>query len=104
MTPAAELPNQRRLAGLPGWELVSAGVADLTAGRESIAALLVASASTRLAGVGVTWPVVEAPDVPERLFLLIAAEVGDRRAHGRYNALRRRLASFLRAVTYARPD
>jgi len=32
------------------------------------------------------------------LYALIAAEVGEGRAHSRYNALRRRLAKFLRAA------
>jgi hypothetical protein len=85
-------------AGLPGWELVSAGVADLDAGRETIAAMLVASASVRLRRVGVILPPRSVDDPHARLYDLLAREVGEAAAHSRYNALRRRLLSFLRSA------
>jgi hypothetical protein len=88
---------------LPGADLVGAGLTDLASGRESVESLLVALAATRLRRLG--YPVPEAPsatDRPElRLYALLEAEVGPARAHGRYNALRRRLASFLRAAAGA---
>lgn len=84
---------------LPGQELVDAGVADLREGRETVEALLVSVGARRLRAVGV--------DVPEpfssaeiRLYELLRREHGDD-AHGRYNALLRRLVSFERAAECA---
>ena len=84
---------------LPGQELVDAGVADLREGRETVEALLVSVGARRLRAVGV--------DVPEpfssaeiRLYELLCREHGDD-AHGRYNALLRRLVSFERAAECA---
>lgn len=86
-----------RYEGVPGYELVATGAADVSAGRETIAAELVRSASQRLAKLGFDIPRAEAGEAP-RLYQLIVDEVGGTRAHGRYNALRRRLASFLRSA------
>ena len=84
---------------LPGQELVDAGVTDLREGRETVEALLVSVGARRLRGVGI--------DVPEpffsaeiRLYELLRREHGDD-AHGRYNALVRRLVSFERAAECA---
>jgi hypothetical protein len=88
--------------GLPGWELVAEGLRDLEAGRRSVPALLVASASVRLTELGLPVRRTAGFDAPAALFELVAADVGDRAAHARYNALRRRLASFLRAASRAR--
>jgi hypothetical protein len=91
-----------RLEDLPGWELVGPGLADLAAGRETIPGELVRQASGRLRELGLDvaaeWSAADA----HRLYDLVAADVGPRRAHGRYNALRRRLASFIRAGARAR--
>jgi hypothetical protein len=87
-----------RVDGLPGSELVEAGIADLAAGRESVEALLVASARERLAEVGHAVPPIEPGDLAVRLYASIEASVGDAHAHARYNALRRRLLSFARAA------
>lgn len=91
-----------RLDELPGWELVGAGLADIEAGRETPAAGLVSLASERLATLGLRVPGPVAAEAPERLYALVAADVGPSRAHGRYNALRRRLTSFLHAAERAR--
>lgn len=88
----------RELTHLPGWEIVSAGLADLAAGSTTAEALLVASASERLGRIGLHVPSERPVDAPARLYELLVAEVGEGAAHGRYNALRRRLASFLRAA------
>lgn len=88
--------------GLPGWEIVRVGLGDLANRRSTIAAELVASASSALRARGLSVPdrsVVTSPG----LYELIVADVGEQRAHGRYNALRRRLSSFLRAAAHARP-
>jgi hypothetical protein len=84
--------------GLPGWELVSAGLADLHAGRQTVPAMLVASASIRLRRLGIGLPPRSVDDPQDRLYELLAEEVGEAAAHSRYNALRRRLLSFLRSA------
>lgn len=75
---------------------MAAGLADLSFGRESAEALLVSLAATRLRSLGftVTNPV---PDADHRLWEALATEDPDA-AHGRYNALVRRLVSFERAA------
>ena len=84
---------------LPGAELVAAGLEDLSRGVESVAALLVAIGAPRLRRLGFDVP--PAPDGPEhRLYALLARADPDA-AHGRYNALLRRLVSFERAVECA---
>lgn len=86
------------LEALPGWELVSRGLEDSALGRETVAAMLVALASQRLARAGFAVPGTPIKDPGWRLYQLLVAEVGEGAAHARYNALRRRLLSFLRAV------
>ena len=85
---------------LPGAELVADGLRDLAAGRESIPALLVSIASPRLRLIGWHLPFIF-PRAEERLYERLAAEFGDG-AHGRYNALIRRLVSFQRAAACAK--
>jgi hypothetical protein len=87
--------------GLPGWEIVGPGLDDLANGRQTIAAELVSSASDALRQRGLIVA-GSPPSDGESLYRLIVADVGEPRAHGRYNALRRRLASFLRASARAR--
>ncbi len=87
------------LAFLPGSDLVEAGTADLARGRESVEALLVSIGAPRLRqlGIAVDSPLAE-PEL--RLYRRLAAEFGDA-AHGKYNALVRRLVSFERALACA---
>jgi hypothetical protein len=84
--------------GLPGAELVEAGLADLAAGRETIEALLVASARERFAELGRPVARIEPERVGIRLYALIEESVGKEHAHSRYNAVRRRLDSYLRSA------
>jgi hypothetical protein len=85
---------------LPGGDLIAEGLADLEAGVESIPALLVAIGAPRLRGLGLVIPATT--DQPEiQLYRLLASEHADA-AHGRYNALIRRLVSFERAAECAR--
>jgi hypothetical protein len=85
---------------LPGADLVRAGIADLLAGVESIPALLVALGAPRLRQLG--WEVPDGgPDPERRLYTRLATEDSDS-AHGRYNALVRRLVSFERALACAK--
>jgi hypothetical protein len=82
---------------LPGAELIEAGLADLQAGRETIAALLVAIGAPRLRDLGMDLP-RELPENPEhRLYALLATNDSDS-AHSRYNAFVRRLVSYERAA------
>ena len=83
---------------LPGFDLVAKGVEDLAAGRQSVPALLVSQASSRLRTVGIELPYVDARDLDWRLYRAVEVEVGELAAHARYNALRRRLVSFLDAA------
>ena len=87
--------------GLPGWELVEPGLADLARGVESVNALLVAIGAPRLRRAGLSVPEVEWPSPEHRLYELLSADGSDS-AHSRYNALIRRLVSFERAVACAR--
>jgi hypothetical protein len=85
---------------LPGHELVSAGLRDLAAGRESEASLLVTMAAPRLRMLGLDVPTVAKTQNPShRLYELLAdREAG---AHSRYNALVGRMVSFARAAERA---
>jgi hypothetical protein len=88
------------LTDLPGGDLIAAGLDDLERRRESIAALLVSIGGPRLRKLGFRIP--ELFDDPEdRLYDLLARE-NAATAHGRYNALIRRLVSFERAAESVR--
>jgi hypothetical protein len=84
---------------LPGHELVSAGIADLAAGRESEASLLVAMAAPRLQALGFAVPAGGGESPSHRLYELLAERGGG--AHSRYNALVGRIVSFARAAEHA---
>jgi hypothetical protein len=87
---------------LPGEDLIEAGVRDLHAGRESIAALLVAIGSPRLRRLGLKIP-ANLPTNPEhRLYDLLARD-GQDSAHSRYNAFIRKLVSYERAAECVNP-
>jgi hypothetical protein len=90
------------LNGLPGADLVEAGLADLRAGTETEPALLVRIAAPRLRAVGIEVPHTASGEAsPEHeLYSLIAAR-GERGAHSRYNALLARIASFAAAAEHA---
>lgn len=94
-------PHDARYDGLPGWELVGKGLDDLTAGRMSVEAALVLSARQRLSRVGIDAPASAPEGEGTDLYRLVVKQVGEARAHRRYNALRRRLSSFLAAATRA---
>ncbi|CAN5115685.1 hypothetical protein BH18ACT4_BH18ACT4_08260 [soil metagenome] len=81
---------------LPGAELVAAGVHDLLQGDETVEALVVSVGAPRLRSLCFEIPATIA-DPEHRLYQVLAAEAADA-AHGRYNALIRRLVSFERAA------
>jgi hypothetical protein len=84
----------------PGHELVSAGLVDLAAGRESVSALLVTMAAPRLRALGYDVPSAQGRQRPShRLYELLADDGRD--AHSRYNALVGRIVSFARAAEHA---
>jgi hypothetical protein len=85
------------LRHLPGGDLVEAGCTDLAQGRETAEALLVASFASRLRRQGLEVPAHAIAEPEHRLYRLLAAREPDA-AHGRYNALIRRLVSFARAL------
>ena len=83
----------------PGHELVSAGLSDLAAGRESESSLLVAMAAPRLRRLGFDVPAGGPEHPSHRLYeLLTETSLG---AHSRYNALIGRIVSFARAAEHA---
>jgi hypothetical protein len=83
--------------GLPGADLIEVGLADLHAGRETIAALLVAIGSPRLRRLGLDIP-DNIPENPEhRLYDMLASDDSDS-AHSHYNAYLRKLVSYERAA------
>lgn len=88
-----------QLADLPGGDLVKAGIADLEAKTESVPALLVAVGAPRLTALGLSIPATP-PNPEHRLYALLARDDPDS-AHGKYNALIRRLVSFERALACA---
>ena len=83
----------------PGGDLVAEGLRDLAARKESASALLVSMATTRLRRLGLEVP-TGFPDPEQRLYAMLAKE-DPQSAHGRYNALVRRLVSFERAAECA---
>ena len=85
---------------LPGSDLVSRGLADLSRGTESLEALLVSVGAPRLRALGLLIP--SAFEDPERRLYEILEADGADSAHSRYNALVRRLVRFERAMECAR--
>jgi hypothetical protein len=90
------------LSDFPGGDLVAKGLSDLASEQESAEAFLVAVGRARLRRAGVAVPAgADGIQIPEhRLYELLEAQ-GEASAHGRYNALLRRLVSFERAVEHA---
>jgi hypothetical protein len=98
---AAGSPSSERDAPrekFPGEELVDAGLADIAAGRRTIAALLAAAAGPRLERAGVTVPAHQLDRSGRELYALLEADLGVR-AHSRYNALQRRVIAYCAART-----
>lgn len=89
-----------RPGGLPADDLIQEGLRDLSQGVESVAALLVSIGAPRLRFLGVEVP-AGFPSPELRLYARLS-ESGTDSAHGRYNALVRRLVSFERALACVR--
>jgi hypothetical protein len=83
---------------LPGAELVLRGLDDAAAGRESAEALLVEIAAPRLRELGLPVPdSLEGTDAELRLYASLGRS-GALDPSGEYNALLRRLTSFVHAL------
>lgn len=94
--------NSEALNRLPGAEIVLPGLADLEAGRQSLNAVAVQAAASRLRRAGLDAPSANG-DIPaaHRLYQQLSSHLGDG-AHSRYNAILARVASFARAAERAR--
>lgn len=88
--------------GLPGGDLVDAGLADLARDQVTVESLLVSLAASRLRREGVPVGPPQA-DPEERLYRLLAKRGGDL-AHARYRAYRRQVVSFADACRAVRLD
>lgn len=90
------------LEGLPGEELIEAGVKDLWEQQEeTVPALIVAIGAPRLRRLGIELPEILPTNPEHRLYDLLEREESNS-AHSRYNALIRRLVSFERAAECVR--
>jgi hypothetical protein len=78
--------------GLPGGEIVDAGLSDLAAGKTTVESLLVSLAAPRLRREGVPVGPVQT-DPEDRLYRLVSRTAGDL-AHARYGAYLRQIVSF----------
>lgn len=90
--------REQRLDGLPGADLVSTGIGDLRAGRETVAAALVSMAESRLRGAGIDMPPGRGVEAAHLLYGLLESDIDP---HSRYNALVARVVSFARAAERA---
>jgi hypothetical protein len=81
-----------RELGLPGGEMVDAGLADLAAGKISAESLAVSIAMPRLSREGVPLSPPHA-DPEDRLYRLLSHQSKDL-AHARYSAYLRQMSSF----------
>ncbi len=87
------------LLTLPGGDLVETGLGDLAEGIVSDESLLVSIGRPRLVRLGLDVP-AGFDDPEHQLYHRLTDRFGDA-AHGRYNALVRRLVSFERALACA---
>src|SRR5437764_5134876 len=100
---AAANPPQDDLTGLPGAELVLAGLKELDSVPPTERGILLLIASPRLCRLGFRIP--ERPDIPRpyehRLYDLLEKQYGEA-AYSRYNSLLRRIVSFCHALEQRR--
>jgi hypothetical protein len=87
------------VSDLPGAEFLSDGIHDLSVGKESVPALLLEIASSRLRLAGVPVPILpkQTLDAEIRLYRLLGTQP-DVDAYSQYNAHLRRLSSLCRAL------
>lgn len=90
------MPPQE-LDKLPGAEIVLPGIEDLRAGRETVNALAVRAAASRLGVRELVGDIDAEEPAAHRLYSRLSKEFGDE-AHSRYNAILSRVASYARAA------
>ena len=95
--------SQQELEKLPGAEIVLPGIEDLAAGRETVNALAVRAAATRLGVRDLVGDADAAEPAAHRLYRRLSNELGDG-AHSRYNAILRRVARYARAAGRTRTN
>ena len=83
--------------GLPGADIIRAGLTDLAAGRESVESLLIQIGAPRLNWLGIALPTKPDIDADRRLYRLLGTQHGNE-AHSQFNSLIRKLVSFERAL------
>jgi len=91
----------QELDRLPGAEIVLPGIEDLAAGRETVNALAVRAAASRLGVRDLVGDADAEEPAAHRLYRRLSDELGDR-SYSRYNAILARVASFARAAGHAR--
>ena len=89
--------------GLPGGEIIDAGLSALIAGEETAESLALSEAAPRLRREGVPLPSEVFAGADVRLYRLLERQ-GVELAHARYLAYLRRVASFADACSSARVD
>ena len=87
--------------GLPGGEILDAGLEHLAEDRETVESLLVSLAAPRLRREGVPLPPAVFPEAEERLYQLLEGMDEDM-AHARYLAYLRQAESFADACAMVR--
>ena len=87
--------------GLPGGEIIDAGLAALAGGEESVESMVVSLAAPRLRREGVPLPHDVFTDADLRLYRLLEQTSGNL-AHARYLAYLRQASSFADACSAAR--
>jgi hypothetical protein len=91
-----------QLERLPGWEMISAGLADVEAGRITPNACTIWIALPRLRDHGLVDDAISSrrlPDPELTLYRLLGRESGN--SYGRYNAMLQRLVRFEHALDHA---
>lgn len=83
---------------LPGEDIVERGKADLHAGIASAEAFAVALFAPRLAPLGINLPPSLPAEPKQRLYEWLGKDLVDNDAHGRTNALLRRVISYAQAL------
>lgn len=81
----------------PGYELIEQGLSDISEGKSTVYSALLFSAKTRLESLGIALNGVSPADPSMELYHFLDLEYGDG-AHSKFNALNRRLVSFIRSV------
>ncbi len=89
--------SQQKFQNLPGWEIVSFGLEDIESGKhETIKALLVYMAASRLCEIGFDVPKFPFSEDPFQIKVMIFQKLSENYPdeHNQFNAMQQRLAKF----------